>query len=62
MRCQRFITYENSIPQARILERREQICRIGIFFAEIASHNLATTCRQQKHLALMEFGAKVPRA
>lgn len=31
------------------------------FWPEIATRNLITTCRRQKHLALVEFGAKMPR-
>jgi hypothetical protein len=31
------------------------------FWPKIATRNLITTCRRQKHLALVEFGAKMPR-
>ena len=36
-----------------------EICRSGHFFVEIAIRNLVASCRRQKHLALLEFGAKV---
>jgi hypothetical protein len=31
------------------------------FWPKIATRNLITTCRRQKHLAFVEFGAKMPR-
>jgi hypothetical protein len=38
-----------------------KICQNEAIFLAIAGHNLVTSCRRQKYLALVEFGAKMPR-
>jgi hypothetical protein len=49
---------ENSIPGVNSSQGVRKVRQMRHFSAELASHQFAD---KEKHLALMEFGAKMPR-
>jgi hypothetical protein len=63
VRAANAFAFENSVSPlgANSREAWAKLPNGAFFLPKIATRNLITTCRRQKHLALVEFGAKMLR-